>query len=334
MSQRNPFSSFDGVGTRAMDATTRALMTAVDNMGIQDFILPAFHAFLFLRVKMAPIGQNQILASRITAALFLTAIATIMATRGGLLREGWPRSLAYRLGLFLPALASYFALRPLLPALQPRLLDGQFYEVDKLLFGETPSRMLEQFVNPATTEWFAFFYYSYFLVLGLNLLPLLFFGRGQVMREVLIGTLVVVTLGHVSYTFFPGVGPWKHLAFDTPLVGTLWWPLVTSTVEAAGAQIDIFPSLHTAYPTFFALMAIRHRRIGVYKYLWPVGIFFAINIIIATLFLRWHWGVDVVFGVLLAVAAREFGIRASAAQANRPAEGRQYTFEPLGKSFS
>ncbi|MGB7477482.1 MAG: hypothetical protein WBM26_14785, partial [Polyangiales bacterium] len=39
---------------------------------------------------------------------------------------------------------------------------------------------------------------------------------------------------------------------------------------------------------------------------WPILGFVALNIIIATMFLRWHWFIDVAVGVLLAFAARGF----------------------------
>jgi membrane-associated phospholipid phosphatase len=36
--------------------------------------------------------------------------------------------------------------------------------------------------------------------------------------------------------------------------------------------------------------------------------FVATNIVIATMFLRWHWFIDVVAGLLLAFAARRFAV--------------------------
>ena len=40
-----------------------------------------------------------------------------------------------------------------------------------------------------------------------------------------------------------------------------------------------------------------------FRYTWPLVAFFTINIIIATMFLRWHYVIDVVAGLGLACAA-------------------------------
>ena len=37
-----------------------------------------------------------------------------------------------------------------------------------------------------------------------------------------------------------------------------------------------------------------------FKYTWPIALFFSLNIIVATLFLRWHYAVDVIAGVAAA----------------------------------
>jgi membrane-associated phospholipid phosphatase len=72
------------------------------------------------------------------------------------------------------------------------------------------------------------------------------------------------------------------------------------TVASGGAQKDIFPSLHTAAPVFLTLFSFRNRRVLPFGYTWPIMAFFAANIMIATLFLRWHWVIDVVAGLVLA----------------------------------
>ena len=79
--------------------------------------------------------------------------------------------------------------------------------------------------------------------------------------------------------------------------------MVMGTVSSAGAQMDIFPSLHTAAPVFFTLFSYRYRDLLPFRFTWPILAFFSVNIIIATMFLRWHWVIDIVAGVLHATAA-------------------------------
>ena len=116
---------------------------------------------------------------------------------------------------------------------------------------------------------------------------------------------MVYVIGHLGYMLVPGFGPYHHLAgqFEHDIQGGLFWKLVVATVEGAGAQKDIFPSLHTAAPTFFAIFSFMHRRTLPFRYTWPVVGFFATQIILATMFLRWHWLIDVVAGFTLATTA-------------------------------
>jgi CheY-like chemotaxis protein len=87
------------------------------------------------------------------------------------------RALLYRSSMFCSIGASYFALGPLLPALNSKLLDPELLGIDNFLFGKTPAVWLEPFVNRASVEWFGFFYYSYYVLLGLFVV--LYSGQGQ-----------------------------------------------------------------------------------------------------------------------------------------------------------
>src|SRR5271163_2194787 len=75
----------------------------------------------------------------------------------------------------------------------------------------------------------------------------------------------------------PGWGPYWYFngSFQHELHGPMFWPLVRQTVDAGGAQKDIFPSLHTAVPTFIAIFSFRHRRLAPLKCSWRVIVFLA-----------------------------------------------------------
>src|SRR5690606_21396570 len=107
---------------------------------------------------------------------------------------------------------SYFALAEYLPVVNSRSLDQQLYELDLWLFGAEPAMLLDRFVTPATTEWFAFFYYSYFFLLISHVVPIVFFGRNlRLLSEFAFGMVFVTAAGHLMYTLVPGYGP--HRAF-------------------------------------------------------------------------------------------------------------------------
>lgn len=278
------------------------------NLAFQDGCCLLFHASMWLRLQLAPAGPHKDAAQPGLLLLFLCTAATVLLVRGEVLPPGRLRALVYRVGLIAPMPLSYFTLRHFLPALQPILLDARFLRLDERLFGQTPARLLEPLVSPWTTEWFAFYYYSYFAMTAVFVLGTAFFDRGRRQIELLVGAMTVVCVGHTLYGIFPGVGPYATLSFGTPLRGGVFFRLVEEAVASAGAMYDIFPSLHTADPTLFALHALRHRRERPFRYVWPVVLFFTLNMVTSTLFLRWHYGVDVLAGLTLAVCAQRLGI--------------------------
>ena len=311
-------------------ASSRTVNAVFHNMAIQDWVTTAFHAYMLFRVLAAPDSADASFSRKVALLLLTVTVCTIVLVRGELMPKGKLRSLIYRLGIFTPVVVSYFEMRSLLPALQPVLLDQQLLAIDHAIFVVTPAVWLQRINEVPYVEWFSFFYYSYFYILTIILVPSLFFDRGRRMMELMVGAMTVACLGHIGYTLVPGLGPYATLTFDEPVNGTFWWSAVNYAVSGAGAMMDIFPSLHTAYPTFFALFAFGNRDRHPYKYAWPVIAFFAANIIVATMLLRWHYGIDVIFGLMLAITARRMSVWVAEREQLRGLEDdRQPVWEPL-----
>jgi len=202
--------------------------------------------------------------------------------------------------------SSYFFFKHLLPVVNPGALDHQLFALDHLLFGFEPAVWADQFVTPLTTEWFAFFYFCYFFLLAAHIFPIVFGSRDQLLLgEFMLGMLIIVCLGHTGYILVPGFGPFRAFPelFKHELPSGLWMDLVWSTVRTNGAMKDIFPSLHTAGPCFIAMFSYRNRDRLPFRFTWPLLTFFAANIIGATMFLRWHYVIDVFAGFALATTA-------------------------------
>src|SRR5690606_31141065 len=127
---------------RSAESLQRVVATTLHNMAIQDYGVLAFHAFMWLRVMMAPESHNAQVARSGTVVLLATSIFVLLLTRGAILAPGLTRAVVYRLGLFCPMVGSYFTLRWLLPALEPRLLDDSLLRIDQLLLGATPAHWM------------------------------------------------------------------------------------------------------------------------------------------------------------------------------------------------
>ena len=317
-----------GTGSVAR-AVARRLSKGLQQLAAQDYVLLAYHAFMWLRVLRAPDGIDATHARSTTLVLLLATIVGLALVRGEVVGPGPLRAILYRVVTFVPAAFSYFELRALLHALRPRLVDDTLLQIDVALFGDTPARMLERISTPGVIEWFSFFYLSYFFILAGHLVPVLTCGRGKHLAQLTFGALIVCAVGQIMYTIVPGAGPCVHVAFEHAISGGPFWGAVRGAVASAGAQLDIFPSLHTAYPTFFALYWARNRRDGAPWRYWPVAAFVAVNVIIATMLLRWHYAIDVVAGLTLGTVAVLVAERVAALEATRSARGLQPTWEPI-----
>lgn len=281
----------------------------------QDWVVLTY-LLLLNAVLLVRIGEPGYLRSALQMGSLLGFfLFVIVPVRGNFLRDGFVAPLAYRVAIHGTVQTSYFFFVAYLPLVNPGNLDHQLYALDLRLFGFEPSVVLERFISPFTSEWFAFFYFCYFFVLAIHSIPIVLFERRErLLGEFTLGMLLVFCTGHLGYLCIPGFGPVRELEgyWTQQFPSGLWVDTVLETVKSGGAQKDIFPSLHTAAPTFITLFSFRNRDYLPFSRTWPVVAFFALNIVIATMFLRWHWLIDVLVGILLAVAAHMLAVRITA----------------------
>ena len=285
---------------------------ALVSLAAQDWLVGAYLLVLLVGVLRGSGPQRGEAVAYVLAdcAVFAVCMAASRSTsQVGLWRVA--SDALYRVGLIGAVIGSFLQLQLILPTASERILDGSIYRLDLALFGFEPAVSWDRFVTPATTEWFSFFYYSYFFILCAYLLPMALFERRiRILSELSFGLLFVVCVGHALYLAVPGLGPHVYLKgqFEHELSGGFWWPTVRAAVDSVGGmdgayRKDIFPSLHTACPTFLTLFTFRNRAHRPYRYVWPVTAFFTSQIILATMFLRWHYLLDVIAGLTLATVA-------------------------------
>ena len=305
-------------------------------LAAQDWLLLLYLVTLGGEI-LAGHGPKRSLAFSLVAADLLIFVAVLFHVRRSSSQPTAPRAFLYRIGILVALLGSFFELQWILPAASGSNVDASLYALDLRVFGVEPAVTWDRFVRPATTEWFAFFYYGYFIIVALHVLPAMFFGRDQRFLVTLgFGFLWLYCVGHVVYTLVPAYGPYAHLTFAHRLEGAVWWPLVKRTVASVdgSARTDVFPSLHTAGPTFLALFSFSSRKRVPFKYTWiPLG-FVATQIVIATMFLRWHYLIDICAGILLAVSGMIMGRVALRWDDARVAAGGPPAWPPLAVSGS
>jgi hypothetical protein len=282
------------------------LLSFTRNLAPQDWYIAAYFTVLSLAVTFGH-GPSRAYSLALIATDAACLVVGLALTRGGVLRaNGFANAMLYRLTVWLTVFCSYFQLRHILPAVSERTVDSDLLAFDLRVFHVEPSLAWDKYVTPVTTEWFAFFYFGYFFLLSAHVLSIMLAAKSQFrLAHFALGIFLVFCTGHLVYMIVPGYGPYRLLegTFQHELTGGPFWHAVQATVSAGGAQKDIFPSLHTACPTYFALFSYRHRKALPYRYTWVITTFCATQIIVATMFLRWHYLIDIFAGITLAVFA-------------------------------
>jgi hypothetical protein len=278
----------------------------------------------FLIVVLNGEGPRRVEAAALLAGDVGLFVLGLIYARGRAHPHPLARAVVSRLLVLGTILGTFFQLHVLLPAARGATWDARLRAFDVYVFGVEPATSWDRWVSPATTEWFSFFYFSYFVLLAVHVIPMILFERRvRLLGEFALGMVAVYCIGQFVYLLVPGFGPYKVLAFSHELSGPVWWKLVqagAATIEET-RRTDIFPSLHTAGPAFLTLFSIRHRALAPFRLTWPILAFFTTQIMIATMFLRWHYLIDVIAGVALAFLAVKVASRFTTEQRARELRG-------------
>lgn len=176
--------------------------------------------------------------------------------------------------------------------------DASLLALDRRLFGETPSLLLQRFVTPGLSNAMAAFYFLH-LVLPPALALILYRRYRPLFREFLLAVLLAGCLGAAGYVAVPATGPAVAFPqlFSVPLYGSLYDP-VTQILDVARAPRDVFPSLHVGISSIVLWYGFRRgRATGVVLLPLVFGNW------VSTIYLRYHYLIDVFAGWLTAAAA-------------------------------
>ncbi len=284
-----------------------ALRALAGIFALQDVMLLVYLAVTGLMIWSAAPSALQAGCARVVYVSMAAHSIGCFIARGRPRLPLWLRAGLYRCSIVGVLISSYLTLRDFLILVRPDALDDTLVRIDLRLFGVEPALWLERYNQRPIVEWFSFFYFSYFFICTAYMVTVVWLTPlGRRTSEFAIGTLIVFIVGQLGYTAVPGYGPIRHLhaQFHGDVAGGFFWSMVWSTVQAGGAMKDIFPSLHTAAPFWFTLYALHQARSD-RRWRWPARItgFFSMNIIISTMLLRWHYGIDVLAGLTLAITA-------------------------------
>ena len=201
----------------------------------------------------------------------------------------------------------YTNMHDMVHLVNPNDVDLYLMGWDKFLLGFHPAICLEQFITPGLTD-FMYSSYSAFLIYILIFSMYLYIKKeNAAFRETLVSVILTFYIGYIGYVFFPAVGPkftMSHM-FETSLSGTQITDRLSFLMNYKISEYtrrDCFPSLHNGIIFLILLFAYKYNKIYAIIFL-P----FAISLFISTLYLRYHYFVDMIAGFILASIIFYFG---------------------------
>ena len=204
----------------------------------------------------------------------------------------------------------------LVPALHPVDYDQALAAIDFWLFGINPTVWIGRFAHPALTEILQIAYASFYLLPMILTIDLYRKKRMQAFRIVFLTVILGFYISYWGYLAVPAVGPRFTLhefhKVDDELPGLYFTKILRyytdfgesipqGTVDTLKhVQRDVFPSGHTEITLLVMFLAFRYRARSRYV----IGILGTL-LVVATVYLRYHYVIDLLGGVLFAILSFE-----------------------------
>ena len=196
----------------------------------------------------------------------------------------------------------YTNMHDMVHLVNPNDVDNKLIVLDDYILGFQPAIYLEKFISPGLTD-FMYFSYSSFLFYILLFTMYLYVRKNyHAFRETLVSVILTFYIGYIGYVVFPAVGPKFTMAhlFETSLSGSYITDRLSFLMDYEISEYtrrDCFPSLHNGVIFLILLFAFKHQKTYALIFL-P----FAIALFISTLYLRYHYFIDMIAGFILATA--------------------------------
>jgi membrane-associated phospholipid phosphatase len=273
-----------------------------------DILSLGFIALLsFVTVLFIPAlgAWGRILATYALLALTIVSLAVYRKRR----RTGNCSSALYPAVYVVIILVIFNSLGDLIPSLWGRTFDEALIRTDVALFGVHPTLWMEKLINPMLTTLLQLAYISYYFIpLSLGAV-LIIKHRDRELDESLFGIVLCFYLSYVGYLLVPAIGPrftLAHLQTVDLQAGPVTQAIQNILNGLEHNKTDAFPSGHTAVALMTLFYAWKWRERTLFRILLPL----VSLLIFSTVYLRYHYVIDVIAGVLLTVLTISLAPRA------------------------
>ena len=191
--------------------------------------------------------------------------------------------------------ASFYAMRAGVLLLGTPRVDDLLQQWDRNLLGETPAVALEPWLYPRLEDlsMAGYLFFFYYLLAG----PAHYCFRDiPLFRKCIVGLFTMYGFAFIGYTLFPAGGPHFSMSFHTALHGPWLVDRTLAAINRGSNTVDVFPSVHVAATVYLLLFDWQHWRRRFWWVLAP-----CILLWWSTLYLRFHYFVDLLAGVAVAL---------------------------------
>ena len=197
-------------------------------------------------------------------------------------------------------LSIFNSLGALIAGIHTTTFDASLISIDHALFGVHPTVWIERLISPTLSAFLQFAYISYYFIplsLGVVLIAR---GRLREFEEVLFGILLCFYLSYIGYLLLPAIGP-RFTLGHLQTGGLQVSPFIEKIQDVLNSleknKTDAFPSGHTAVSLMSLYYAWKKREKSLFAVLIPV----VTGLIISTVYLRYHYVIDVLAGIALTI---------------------------------
>ena len=244
------------------------------------------------------------------ATLSATGLALAAAHAAGVGLVAWaagrplPRHAALRfLRILLPVAVTpllYTELQTLNQLVTPGYLDATVQAWEAALFGGQPSM---EAVRSAPWPWLSeplhAGYFSYYLVVPVAAYGAYRFSGEEGLERYTVTVGLAFFVCYLCFAVFPVAGPrYAFPAVTGPVTEGPFFTVVHAVLEAGSSKGTAFPSSHVAAACAALLSVHRNAR----RWFWPL-LPFVVLLTVGTVYGRFHYGVDALAGLAVAVAA-------------------------------
>jgi membrane-associated phospholipid phosphatase len=269
------------------------ILTAADRLSLS-FIALLGLATLCSLPSLA--SGTELLTTYLLLAVVLSLIAGVR-NRSGSGNAAFYLHVAFTVAM---VLMLFNSLGQLIPHVRSATYDEQLIGIDHALFGVHPTVWMERLINPVLTAVLQFAYISYYFIpvaLGVTLIAR---GRRAEFEEALFGIVLCFYLSYIGYLLVPAVGP-RFTLQHLQTAGLQAGPFITALQETLNSlehnKMDAFPSGHTAVALVSLFYARKTREKLLFRILVPI----VLLLLLSTVYLRYHYVIDVVAGIALAL---------------------------------